>query len=202
VIFEPRHRAMVQDCLDQAGQMAVATLTDEDWEPDDGEPPPLRPAVCIGQIIQHETFGDGRHNVLLHGVCRARIVNIEEPTDGRPYYVAELAPIERVTEKPPIMKKLRKELRGLLSGPRLKRLRSVDAVIEWFDREDIPTHALLELIAFTLVKDNELKYRLLAEGDPSRRATLIKRELACLDRLIDRAERLCNATWPKGMSWN
>jgi uncharacterized protein len=202
VLFDPEHRAMVNDCLDQAGLLAVATLACNDWDPGDGESPPLRPVVCVGHIIQHEAIMDGRHNILLHGVCRARIVNVLESGDSQPYLTAELVPIERVTDDPPPMTELRRELRGLLAGPRLKRLRSVDAVIEWFDRDDIPTQALLELIGFTLVKDHELKYRLLAEPDADKRAGLIKRELCCIDRMIGRAERLCNCTWPKGMSWN
>jgi hypothetical protein len=75
-------------------------------------------------------------------------------------------------------------------------------MMEWLDREDVPTHALLELIGFAVVRDTELKYRLLAESDPLRRAAIIKGELIYLDRLVHRAERQDYVSWPRGMSWN
>ncbi len=64
------------------------------------------------------------------------------------------------------------------------------------------TDVLLELIGFELVMDNELKYRLLAEADPSRRAVLIKEELLGLDHLLRRAQQQSYAAWPRGLSWN
>ncbi|HRP62808.1 MAG TPA: LON peptidase substrate-binding domain-containing protein [Phycisphaerales bacterium] len=201
-VFEPRYRRMVNDSLDQAGQIAMATFASRKWSGPAGEMPPLRPAVCIGQIVQHEALQDGRHNILLHGVCRARIVTLCDDDEKRGYHRAELAPLERPQENQPALTQLRQELRCMLAGPRLSRMRSVDTIREWFDREDIPTQALIELIGFTLVKNNELKYRLLAEGDPRRRADLIKQELRGLDHLVCRAERQNFAEWPKGMSWN
>ena len=50
---------------------------------------------------------------------------------------------------------------------------SVETVVQWFDREDVTTHALLELIGFALVHDTELKYQLLQEASPVERARLI-----------------------------
>ncbi len=100
------------------------------------------------------------------------------------------------------MAEIREELRELLTGPRLKRMRSLDTVMTWFDREDVSTHALLELIGFALLKDTELKYRLLAEASPVRRAGIIKHELCNLDDLVARADRQPYRSWPKGMAWN
>jgi hypothetical protein len=100
------------------------------------------------------------------------------------------------------MNHVRRQLRDLLNGPRLSRLRSVETVIEWFDRDDVSTHALLELIGFTLLRDSELKYRLLAEASPMRRAGIIKHELCTLDQLVGRADLQPYRSWPKGMSWN
>ena len=79
---------------------------------------------------------------------------------------------------------------------------SAEAVREWIRREDVPTTALVELMSFTLLKDEELRYRLLAEADPRTRAQLLTTELAHLDRLVALAERQGHDEWPKGMSWN
>lgn len=201
-IFERRYLAMVRECLDQSGQLAMATFEGTSWKSNYQGQPPLRPAVCVGQIVHHDSLPNGRHNILLHGVCRASISRVLEPDASRPYRVAELTPLEPVHENPPPMTKQRNELKTLLAGPRLSRLRSVDSVIEWFDREDVSTHALLELLGFSLLHDTEVKYRLLAEPDPVRRATMIKQELLSIDHLMTRAEHQAFRSWPKGMSWN
>ncbi|MCI0363027.1 MAG: LON peptidase substrate-binding domain-containing protein [Phycisphaerales bacterium] len=201
-IFEPRYQQMISDCLDQSGQVAMATFKGENWKLDYEGTPPLRPAVCVGQIVHHDELSDGRHNILLHGVCRARIQKLIEPTDDRPYRMARLSPLEAVEEEPPAMNNVRKALRSMLISPRLSRMRSVETVMQWFDRKDVSTHALLELIGFALVHDSELKYRLLAEANPLRRARLIKQELTNLDHLVLRAERQAFRSWPKGLSWN
>ena len=75
-------------------------------------------------------------------------------------------------------------------------------MIEWIDREDVPTHALLELIGFAVVRDTEIKYKLLAEADPMRRAVMIHDQLVDLDTLVHRADGQSQHSWPKGMSWN
>ena len=162
----------------------------------------LRPAVCIGQIVQPEAMPTGAHNVVLHGVCRAMIVNILEPDATRCYRMASLRPIEPIGQSPPPLVGVRRRLRGLLASPRLSRMRSVDTVMEWFDCDDISTHALLELIGFLLVHDTETKYKLLAEGCPKRRAELITHELLSLDRLVQLADLQAPGEWPKGLSWN
>lgn len=201
-IFEPRYRQMVDDCLGGSGQIAVASFAGPDWNAENQRPPSLRPAVCVGQIVQHESLPDGRHDILLQGICRAKILKMIEPKDGRRYRLARLSPLEPVDAKPPAMTGVRRQLRTLLSGPRLSRLRYVDRVMEWFEREDVSTPALLELISFALLSNSELKYRLLAEASPMRRAGMIKNELTTIDRLVGRADIQPYRTWPKGMSWN
>ncbi len=201
-IFEQRYRQMVSHVLEDTKQFALATISDGRSAEESANPPRLRPIACVGQIIEHQGLPDGRHNILLHGICRAKILDIEEPTDERLYRTADLAPIEIQTEQPPALTDVREQLKSLLLRPTLKRMRSVDTVIEWFDRSDIPTPALLELVGFTLIKDSETKYRLLAEPDPKRRAAVIQRELVEIDNLVSRAQRQGHEHWPKGMSWN
>src|SRR5262245_15347424 len=182
--------------------MAMATFRGENWKLDYHGTPPLRPAVCVGQIVHHDALSDGGHNILLHGVCRAKIDRIIEPNDDRPYRIARLTPLEAVEQNQPALSDVRKALRDMLVGPRLSRMRSVETVMQWFDRDDVSTQALLELIGFALVHDTELKYRLLAEANPIRRARLIRKELSNLDHLVGQAERQNFKSWPKGMSWN
>jgi Lon protease-like protein len=201
-IFESRYRQMVEHCLDCNGQLAMASFADEHDATCDKGRPALRPAVCIGQIIHHESMEDGRHNILLHGVCRATLVKVLEPDNDRAYRMGRLQPLEPIDQEPKPMPHIRETLHALLSGPRLRRMRCIETVMQWFDREDVTTHALLELIGFVVVQDQEMRYRLLAEPSPTRRAKLLTGELRSLDQLVSRANGQHHEDWPKGVSWN
>lgn len=213
-IFEPRYRQMISHCLEQlgegGGQIAMATFvgnrtgsTAEDEEGDAGSlPTQLRPAVCVGHILQHEPLAKGRFNILLQGVCRARIVQVLEPEEDRLYHAARLSPIERDLGSPPVLPGLREQLRELVGGPQLRRMSTAQAVLEWIDRTDIPTHAVLEIVGFALVRDEELRYRLLEEPSPRGRARIIRGELRRLARLVAKADEQGWREWPKGLSWN
>ena len=201
-IFEPRYRQMISHCLNGPGLLAVATFDSSAVNQDEEDVVRLRSAVCVGHIIQHDTLPDGRYNLILHGVCRAKITHVLEPEGDRRYRLARLAPIEPIDQQPDPMPEVRQEIRTLLTGPRLKRLRGIETLLQWIDQDDVPTHALLELIGFALVRDTELRYQLLAEADPQRRAGMITHELKYLDTLVHRAEQQDYRHWPKGMSWN
>ena len=92
-IFEPRYRQLVDHALDGSGQIAMAVFEGDDWKQDYHGRPSIRPAVCIGQIIQHEKLMDGRYNLLLQGICRARVIEELPPEDGREYRLALLEPV-------------------------------------------------------------------------------------------------------------
>jgi ATP-dependent Lon protease len=209
-LFEPRYRQMIEHALAQmqkgnlltAGPIALASFQGTDWQEDYDGLPPLRTAVCVGKMVQHQRLSGGRHNVLLHGVCRAKIRSMLEPDGQRLYRMAMLSPIERVSEPPPPLPGVRQAIKSLLTSPLLKKMNGIDAVLDWIGRKDVPTHALLELVGFTLVNDDQVRYRLLAEADPKRRALLIWRELGRLERLVEKAHEQAWASWPKGVSWN
>src|SRR5436305_11828488 len=80
-IFEPRYRALMADALEDDRLMALALLK-AGWEEDYHKAPPIYPVVCLGRIFQEERLADGRYNLLLHGLCRARI--LEELPTGKP----------------------------------------------------------------------------------------------------------------------
>jgi Lon protease-like protein len=92
-IFEERYRQMIEHALDGAGQIAMAIFEGEQWKQDYQGRPAIRPAVCVGQIVQHEKLFDGRYNLLIEGVCRARIVEEVAPEEGRLYRMAVLEPV-------------------------------------------------------------------------------------------------------------
>ncbi|MHC4975542.1 MAG: LON peptidase substrate-binding domain-containing protein [Planctomycetota bacterium] len=206
-IFEARYRQMVGDVLDSSGQIAMA-VPDEDAMKDEHGRMAIKPAVCVGQIAQHELLPDERYNLLLRGVCRARIVEETDPEDGRLYRTAVLEP----TECPPPsaedletteMMALRTRLDDLFEdGGSLDALAISSSIREHLRGGELPTVAILELLGITAISDLGMKYRLLEEGDPERRGEMIENELRTLERMLRKASCQVDPTAPKGVTWN
>lgn len=167
--------------------------------------PPLKPAVCVGQIVQHEKLDDGRYNIILQGVCRARIGEESEPSEDRLYREAVLDPIESGGEDDLESERadaFRDWLREELGHGTLKRLSSADEIMQLVVNEQIPSPILVEIISFALVTDDTTRYALLAEGSLDRRTALVQNNLDDLVSLIRRAVQQNPGDWPKGTSWN
>ncbi|MCB9845741.1 MAG: LON peptidase substrate-binding domain-containing protein [Phycisphaeraceae bacterium] len=200
-IFEPRYCQMVEHVLDGPGQIAMAVFRGQRWKQEYHGRPPLRPYVCVGQIIQHERVPNGRYNLLVHGVCRARIEKELPAEEERLYRLALLRPIG-VGEHEPELEGVRQRLEDAFSEGPLTRMSAAKPVLEYIRNEQIPTSALLELVSFTMLTDRETRYTLLAEEDAGERARLVELELERLGRLVRRAMAQHPERWPKGVSWN
>jgi hypothetical protein len=127
---------------------------------------------------------------------------MHEPEGGRAYRMAELVPLERMHEERPPMRRVRSMMHDLLSRPRLGRVEAAKHVVGWFARADVPVHAAIEVAGYALVRDAEMRYRLLAEPDPYRRVAIVRDAVMDLERTIALAERQGSDAWPKGQSWN
>ncbi|MDP6601599.1 MAG: LON peptidase substrate-binding domain-containing protein [Phycisphaerales bacterium] len=197
-LYESRYRDMIDQSLDRNGQVAIATVEGNPAALDALEYPPLRPVVCLGQIVQHESVGPALH-VLVYGLCRAEIAETEEVNDGQ--RLAKLRPIGE-DEDEQSDEFLRNELREFLDRPNLQRLERAEVVTHWIDQPEISTPALFELVGCSLVDDAEFRYDLLSEPSYHQRTRRIFAELHHLDELIDRADRQSQESWGKGVSWN
>ncbi len=201
-IFEPRYRQMMEHTLDSSGQFAMAIFRGRAWKQQYHGRPPLMRAVCVGQIAQHEKLSDGRFNLLLQGICRARITSEIPADESLLYRAAILEPIDARVHEDEELAEAREYLEETLSDGPLSQLAASRSVLEYIQNVEVPTSALLELVSFTMLTGKSLRYRLLAEGDIQRRATLIKSELESLAALIRRAADQHPEDWPKGASWN
>lgn len=85
-IFEPRYKAMLKDAIDSDGVFAMAQVVPGQERELSGRPD-LDPMLCVGVVSVHEHLEDGRSNLVLTGVCRARIV--KELTQQKPYREVE-----------------------------------------------------------------------------------------------------------------
>lgn len=218
-IFEARYRQMVDQALDGAGQIAMAVLKGREsgasWDEGLGVEglPEVLPAACLGQIVHHEKMPDGRYNIVLHGICRVRILG-EESVEQRVqkgilYRTAWLNPVGSDAE--PVgeldwstepLEVTRAKMGEMLDHGPLAAMRMARPVLEYLNNEAIPTSALLELVGFALVQDAGVKYRLLEESDVRARAVLVMEELKRLEAMIRRAQNQRPEDWPRGTSFN
>lgn len=201
-IFEDRYIRMIRDVLDGPGQIAMAVFAGQGWKSGYAGRPPIRRAVCIAQIMQHDAIQGGRFELLLQGVCRARI-KLELPDDGRlPYRLAHLEPVEGPEPEESQLQSVRDWVAKELRSGDLASFESASDLLEYVADDRIDTATLLELITFTLLGDAELRYQLLDEGDAIERSRIVRSALEQTSKMLRLARHQRPEQWPKGMSWN
>jgi len=201
-IFEPRYRQMVTDALDGPGQIAMAIFKGDHWRQTYHGRPALREAMCVGQIVAHEQMADGRFNLALHGVCRARLVSELPADEERLYRSALLEPIAVEETDNDALKPTRLNLIRLLAKSSLHDLKHASDIVAHLRDQDVPTSAVLELVTILILENDELRYQLLEEPDVQCRANLVLDQLRSLQRLLDRAAPQRLGLTEKGCSWN
>ncbi len=172
-IFEPRYKQMVKDVLDSKGLIAMAMFEGETWKESYGESPLIRPHVCLGYIVTHHRYDNGRYDLMLYGVCRARIV---KEVTHEPYRKAILQPTESRDAPEIDLSAEREELEHLLEDPMLSQLMMVSAVKNWLSRE-VPTPMLIDLTIMTVCENADRRYTMLAESDVNARFAFLEKEL-------------------------
>lgn len=157
-IFEPRYREMMADALDDDKLIALALLR-PGWEEDYHKRPPVHPIICLGRIVHHEKMVDGRYNLMLTGLSRARIV--EEMSEGKSYRQAR---VELCSDCPvgnsERSKNLRKELGASVLPFFSAEPASVDQLKRLLDSE-LSLGALDDIFSFALPLEVQVKQRLL-----------------------------------------
>jgi uncharacterized protein len=206
-IFEPRYRQLVEHVLDTSGQFAMATFKGPRWKQEYHGSPPILPAVCLGQISRHEKLPDGRFNLLIQGVCRARIVEEFRPDDETLYRRAALEPVgvldrDQARQAEDQLTPLRAHVRASLAEGPLRHLTHAEGILNFSRQTHVPTTVLMELLTVSIVEDSGTRYRLLEEADPAVRAGILSDELRHVERLIQQAEQQVDDQAPKGCTWN
>ncbi len=197
-IFEQRYRDMTRDALDDRRLIAMATFEGDDWKHDYQGKPDVRPIVCIGYVVRHHEMDDGRFNLLLQGVCRARM---RDEIAHDPYRLALLEPMETDTPMEIDMDERRGRLETLLNDPLLQQLSSVSAIQNWLSGE-IPTAVLVDLAVMTMCDDTETRYRMLSETRAGARADWLEGMLAQTRKTMRIADRFGTGQSPDGVNLN
>ncbi|NJN64107.1 MAG: LON peptidase substrate-binding domain-containing protein [Acidobacteria bacterium] len=93
-IFEPRYRAMVRDLLarpESERWLAIPCVRAE--ARDDDARPPIHDVATAALLVAHERLPDGRFNIVVYGMERCAL---EEIDSDRPYRVARASLIAEV----------------------------------------------------------------------------------------------------------
>lgn len=72
-IFESRYCKLLEESL-STDELIAMTLLRPGWETQYLGSAPIHDVICIGKIVQCAQTSEGRHNILLYGLKRARIV--------------------------------------------------------------------------------------------------------------------------------
>jgi Lon protease-like protein len=169
-IFEPRYRQLMADSL--AGDRLIAmALLQPDWEEAYAENPPIYPVVCLGKILQEQQLPDGRYNLLLHGVSRARIQ--EELPSDRLYRTARVEILDEVEGKAGGQEHALKALLGESIKQWLSQQTPVLEQLRQLLESTIPLGTLCDIFGFALNLDVAIKQQLLEEIDVYARVHLL-----------------------------
>lgn len=210
VAFEPRYRQMVEDCLRARGDgpvlgaapIAMATYAGRQWTGARIGDPPLRPVVCVAKMVEHTMLGDGRHQILLHGVSRARIESISEPDGRRLYRQARLVPIDARIGAPRRLPGFNSVLASILAQSELRRMQRLDPVREWLARGSVPTEVIIEQLLPLLARGDDARYQMLAEPSGRERGRFVLSELAHLGQQLSRAAERTPPSQSRGIHRN
>ena len=164
-IFEPRYRQLMEDALKADRLMAIALLK-PNWEEAYDQQPAIHPVVCIGRIFKEERLAEGRFNLLLQGLCRARI--LEENQTEKLYRTAQVEVLSEVpppADREPELRRLLGKHMGQWFAAHAVALDQMNKLLE----SNLTCGSLCDIFTFALPIDQEIKQTLLAEGQVERR---------------------------------
>jgi Lon protease-like protein len=169
-VFEPRYRQLLADALDDDRMMALALLR-PGWEDEYHKRPPIHPVVCIGKVLNEEKFADGRCNLMLQGLCRAR-VDKELKTD-RLYRVAHVHLLPDCPVKAPKREREVRQLLGQHLGDWFVNHPTALGQLNKLLHSSLPSGALCDIFSFALPLDSDFKQQLLEQNNVERRVQLL-----------------------------
>jgi Lon protease-like protein len=173
-IFEPRYRAMLDDCLASGGKLVIAKLNRDEGD--------IASIASVGEIVEHEPLPDGRSNIVVAGLSRVKLDEVVGEVPPRfPYKrvrATRLSPLEvNVSDA---------ECSALFAAASMfvAEVRKHDPSFTFrihstrADGAIVDAGALADLCAFELVVDAKTRQAILEELDPRVRVRMVMDQLA------------------------
>jgi uncharacterized protein len=195
-VFEPRYRQLMEDALQTDRLMAIALLM-PGWEEDYHKRPPIHSVVCMGRIFKEERLDDGRFNLLLQGLCRARV--LEEIETGKLYRTAR---VEVLPEVPPAAEREQK-LRQMLGDQMSRWFAAHSVALDQMNKlleSNLSSGSLCDIFTFALPLDPQIKQTLLQEAQVEERVLQLVTYLATSEETD--APKATNRKFPPDFSPN
>lgn len=95
-LFEPRYTRMIEDCLDTGCTAMAVALLAPGWEDNYEGDPAIYDIAGAGRIVAHQERADGTHDIILHGLNRVRLHELDK--EALAYRCARAEPIGDVGE--------------------------------------------------------------------------------------------------------
>ena len=168
-IFEPRYRELVKDALASDILIAIAQVMPGQESLISGAPA-LEEMLCIGTITLHEELPDGRSNLVLVGIARARLVKELPHVHGYREIEAEL--VEDEVVEPEADESLRRAVVELVAripqavGQRVAQVTS-----------RVSGGQLADVVASTFMQEPAQRFEVLRETDVRARIEIVTEEL-------------------------
>ncbi len=171
-IFEPRYRALVKRALETDGLFALAQVMPGQEALIAGKPA-LEEMLCVGLIGMNELLEDGRYNLVLVGVARARLRHELSTTQLYREVEAELLEDEAVDAEADVnLRRAVVELVARLPTPVGQRVAQVASRVSG--------GALADVVASTFMQDVGKRFEVLTETDVRQRIEIVTEELLML----------------------
>jgi uncharacterized protein len=170
-IFEPRYRQMIEDSLDGPGRLVIGTVA-RGHEQEMPGAPPVYPIAGLGEIGRHERRPDGRFVILLVGLKR---VQLEEVESDRLYRKVRATPVVELEPRPERAVELRRDLTAAIG----------ERVVGQKVPDDLPLSNLIDILMLRLPLPHAVQTEMFCELDLERRATLALDEHARRPRQSD-----------------
>jgi Lon protease-like protein len=193
-IFEPRYRQMTRDALQGERLLAMALLK-PGWQADYEGTPAIHPVVGVGKIIEHTKLEDGKYNLVLLGLARARVI---EESAGAAYRTATVEVLEDPPEAVGAHERRRRTLLTIYAQI-MKQLTEGGLPAP---PEDVPLGLLTDLVTSLLSIDLSVRQELLEELDPEARCDRLLRMLESAPGPSPEGPPRPRRPWPRGPSHN
>ena len=197
-LFEQRYRSMFGDLLNREEDerlIGIAHLRPGFQEKYHTNFAEIDPMLCVALVVQHEELSDGRYNLMVRGICRARVVR--EVTDG-PYRQAVLEGLSEKDQNGETAehRRLTRSLHQTLHEPPFQQLPSSEFCRNLFS-SDLSLGELNDLLAFYLLPGDsaEIKQLMLNELNVAERSRMLLKELQNLGRRLERSGNRAEV-WP------
>ncbi|UCH11394.1 MAG: LON peptidase substrate-binding domain-containing protein [Fidelibacterota bacterium] len=153
-IFEPRYVEMVKDCM--AGErMVTIPLLIEAEDDRSSEQPPFRPIATMGHISEVQETKEGQYNILVTGLVKVQIEEVESEKVYRRGAVTPLTEFEHISDAAH-----KREIILRLFESILERA-DVTSNIEILQGENVPLQMLAHVIISALPIPAEEKQKML-----------------------------------------